>query len=264
MKDIESLAMRIAPWTIPLLIIGIFVVDLLTPAGIAVAILYIIPLLLSLFTSRERDPVYVCGVATSLLWVGLFLKPPGSPILYGELNRMLGTSVLWIGALGLVRFRRMQHEAAETGRKLISERVERAHAERLMVAAQEARYHADQEAVRAVVGREEVEGQLLVSRLRLESIIESAMDAIITVDEDQTVILFNRAAEQMFGCSTREAVGQPLDRFLPMRFRDVHRHHIQAFGKSGVTSRKMGQLGTEMGLRSTGEEFPVEAAISNI
>ena len=264
MKDIDRLAMRIAPWTIPLLIIGIFVIDLLTPVGIAVSILYIIPLLLSLFTSRERDPVYVCGLVTSLLWVGLFLKPPGSPILYGVLNRMLGTSVLWIVALGLVRFRRIQHETVETGRKLISERVERAHAERLMAAAQEARYHADREAVRAVVGREEAEGQLLINRLRLESIIESAMDAIITVDEDQRVVLFNHAAEQMFGCSTREAIGQPLDRFLPARFRDAHRHHIQTFGQSGVTSRKMGKLGTVMGLRSTGEEFPVEAAISHI
>jgi hypothetical protein len=159
MKDFDSLAMRIAPWAIPLLIIGIFVVDLLTPVGIAVSILYIIPLLLSLFTSRERDPVYVCGLATSLLWVGLFLKPPGSPILYGVLHRTLGTSVLWIVALGLVRFRRIQHETAETGRKLISERVERAHAEGLMKEAQEARYHADREAVRAVVGREEAEGQ---------------------------------------------------------------------------------------------------------
>ncbi|HEU5092595.1 MAG TPA: PAS domain-containing protein, partial [Nitrospira sp.] len=106
------------------------------------------------------------------------------------------------------------------------------------------------------------EEQLLISRLRLESIIEAAMDAIITVDEDQRVVLFNHAAEQMFGCSTREAIGQPLDGFLPARFRDAHRHHIHTFGQSGATSRKMGQLGTVMGLRSNGEEFPIEAAIS--
>lgn len=112
--------------------------------------------------------------------------------------------------------------------------------------------------------RQKAEEQLLVGQFRLKGIIESAMDAIITVDEDQRLVLFNRAAEQMFGYSAQEAIGQPLDRFVPDRFRDVHRHHIHTFGRSGVTSRKMGKLGTVMGLRSNGEEFPIEAAISHI
>jgi PAS domain S-box-containing protein len=90
------------------------------------------------------------------------------------------------------------------------------------------------------------------------------MDAIITVDEGQSVVLFNRAAEQMFGCSTQEAIGQPLTRFLPTRFRDAHHHHVQAFGQAGVTSRKMGRLGAVSGLRTNGEEFPIEAAISYV
>ena len=112
--------------------------------------------------------------------------------------------------------------------------------------------------------RQKAEEQLLVGQFRLKGIIESAMDAIITVDEGQRLVLFNRAAEQMFGYSAQEAIGQPLDRFVPDRFRDVHRHHIHTFGQSGVTSRKMGKLGTVMGLRSNGEEFPIEAAISHI
>ncbi|WP_413933354.1 PAS domain S-box protein [Nitrospira sp. BLG_1] len=264
MKDVDCFVMRVVHWTIPLLTIGIFVVDLLTPVGIAVSILYVVPLLLTVFRSKEQESLYFCGLATSLLWLGLFLKPPGSSLLYGVLNRTLGTVVLWILALGLIRFRRLQHESVQAERALMSERVERAHAEGLMMEAQQARYYADREAVRAGVGRKEAEGQLLVAQLRLESIIESAMDAIITVDEDQRVVLFNHAAEQMFGCSTQAAIGQPLDRFLPTRFRDVHRHHVQGFGQSGVTSRKMGHLGTVMGLRSNGEEFPIEAAISHI
>lgn len=116
----------------------------------------------------------------------------------------------------------------------------------------------------AAASRQKAEEQLLVGQFRLKGIIESAMDAIITVDEDQRLVLFNRAAEQMFGYSAQDAIGQPLDRFVPARFRDVHRHHIHAFGRSGVTSRKMGKLGTVMGLCSNGEEFPIEAAISHI
>ncbi len=116
----------------------------------------------------------------------------------------------------------------------------------------------------ARVDRHKGEQQLLVSQLRLEGIVESAMDAIITVAEDQRVVLFNRAAERMFGCSIEDAIGQPLDRFLPVSFREAHHHQVQDFGHSGVTSRKMGRLGSVSGLRAGGEEFPIEAAISHI
>lgn len=264
MKAVDRRVMPIVPWAIPLLTVGIFILDLLTPLGIAVSTLYVIPMLLTLFTPRVRDPLYFGGLATSLLWIGLILKPPGSPLLYGVLNRTLGTSVLWIVALGLTRFRLMQQETGEAERVLRSERAERERAENLMIEAQEGRDRADREAVRAVADREEAEEQLLISRLKLEGIIQSAMDAIITVDEEQRVVLFNRAAEQMFGCSARDVMGQPLDRFLPPRFREAHRHQVQTFGQSGVTSRKMGQLGVVAGLRANGEEFPIEAAISHI
>ncbi|MEQ1679445.1 MAG: PAS domain S-box protein, partial [Nitrospira sp.] len=257
MKDVDRLAMRTVFWITPLLTVGIFVLDLLTPVGVAVSILYLVPLLLTYPSSRTKDPLYVAAVATVLTWADVLLKPPGLPIPYALFNRTLGTMVIWVIAIGLIRYKRTQHE-------LMSLLVEQAHAEGLMMEAQEARDHADREAVRAVVGREVAEEQLLVSRLTLESIIESAMDAIITVDEDQRVRLFNRAAEEMFGCSVRDATGQPLDRFLPTRFRDAHRHHVHDFGQAGVTSRKMGKLGTVMGFRSNGEEFPIEAAISHI
>ncbi len=257
MKDVDCLAMRTVFWIIPLLTVGLFVLDLLTPVGVAVSILYLVPLLLTYPSPRTKDPLYFAAVATVLTWADVLLKPPGLPIPYALFNRTLGTTVIWVIAIGLIRYKRTQHE-------LKSSLVEQAHAEGLMMEAQEARYHADREAVRAVVGREAAEEQLLVSRLTLESIIESAMDAIITVDEDQRVRLFNRAAEEMFGCSVRDATGQPLDRFLPTRFRDAHRHHVHAFGQAGVTSRKMGKLGTVMGLRSNGDEFPIEAAISHI
>ncbi len=257
MNGVDSLAMRTAPWTIPLLTIGIFVLDLLAPVGMAVSILYLVPLLLTYPSPQTKAPLYFAAVATLFIWTDVLLKPAGLPIPYALFNRTLGMMVIWVIAIGLIRYKQTQHE-------LQSALVEQAHAEGLMREAHEARYHADMDTVRAVVGREAAEEQLLISRLRLEAIIESAMDAIIAVDEDQRVLLFNRAAEQMFGCSVRDATGQPLDRFLPTRFREAHRHHMQAFRQAGVTSRKMGKLGTVMGLRSNGEEFPIEAAISHI
>ena len=100
------------------------------------------------------------------------------------------------------------------------------------------------------------------SEAQLAVIVDSAMDAIITVDAAQNIVLFNRAAEQIFRCPRREALGAPLDRFLPPRFRAAHRGHIEHFARTGVTSRRMGDVTTLWGLRADGEEFPLEASIS--
>jgi PAS domain S-box-containing protein len=102
------------------------------------------------------------------------------------------------------------------------------------------------------------------SEQRLSGLINSAMDAIIAVDAKQRIVLFNPAAELMFGLAGREIIGQPLDRLLPQSARDVHTAHIHAFGRTGVTSRSMKSLGTLHGLRANGEEFPIEASISQV
>jgi len=115
-----------------------------------------------------------------------------------------------------------------------------------------------------VAGREVLvaEHRTEASEAQLAVIVDSAMDAIITVDAAQKVLLFNRAAEQIFRCPRREALGGPLERFLPPRFRAAHRGHIEQFARTGVTSRRMGDVTTLWGLRADGEEFPLEASIS--
>lgn len=99
---------------------------------------------------------------------------------------------------------------------------------------------------------------------RLAAVIDSAMDAVVTVDEKQRITLFNPAAERMFGCSASEVMGRPLDQFMPARFRSAHASHIQTFGQTNTTRRRMGQMGAIYGLRSNGEEFPIEASISQV
>lgn len=90
------------------------------------------------------------------------------------------------------------------------------------------------------------------------------MDGIVAVDENQTIILFNQAAERMFRCTAASALGQSLTRFIPQRYRAQHQGHMQAFGATGVTARRMGKLGPISGLRADGEEFPIEASISHV
>ncbi len=100
--------------------------------------------------------------------------------------------------------------------------------------------------------------------LRLQGIVDSAMDAIISVDEHQQIVLFNAAAEKMFDYTGSEMLGQPLAQLIPHSFRHAHEHHIHKFGVTGVTTRTMGALRAVSGLRRNGEEFPVEASISQM
>src|SRR4051794_26003696 len=93
------------------------------------------------------------------------------------------------------------------------------------------------------------EGPEQTSAAQLAGILTSAMDAIISVDAAQQIVLLTPAAERMLGWAAAEIRGQPLDRLLPPRLRARHRHHIADFGATGVTARAMGQLEALSGLR---------------
>jgi PAS domain S-box-containing protein len=102
----------------------------------------------------------------------------------------------------------------------------------------------------------------LESQTRRGAILEAAMDAIVTVDAEHRIVLFNRAAENVFRCRRDEVLGSKIDRFIPARFREAHRGHIERFGQTGMTNRRMGDVTLLWGLRADGEEFPIEASIS--
>lgn len=101
------------------------------------------------------------------------------------------------------------------------------------------------------------------ARGRLAGIVSSAMDAIVTVDDQQRIVVFNPAAEKMFRLAEADALGRPLDTLLPFRARAAHGEQVAHFQQTGVTSRKMGaRLNAIWGRRATGDEFPLEASIS--
>ena len=110
--------------------------------------------------------------------------------------------------------------------------------------------------------QERSDAALRESQAQLEALVHSAMDAILTMDEEQNIVMFNAAAEKMFRCSRAEGMGQPIDRFIPQRFRAAHSGHVRTFGETGVTARAMNKLGALRALRADGEEFPMEASIS--
>ncbi len=110
----------------------------------------------------------------------------------------------------------------------------------------------------------QAEEALRSSQAKLQSIIGSAMDAVISIDEQQRVVVFNRAAEAVFQCTASEAVGSNLDRFIPKSLREVHRERIRLFESEGITARSMSSPGILTAVRSNGEEFPIEATISQV
>ena len=113
-------------------------------------------------------------------------------------------------------------------------------------------------------GWESAQAGLAASEARLRGILDSAMDAIITADGQEHVVLFNAAAEAMFGYRREEALGMPLASFVPERFRGVHSDHVRQFGASKAASRRMAESRVVTGLRRDGEEFPIDAAISQL
>ena len=118
--------------------------------------------------------------------------------------------------------------------------------------------------LRDVTERVQAEERIARSEARMRGILDSAMDAIVTVDERQHIVLFNEAAERVFGCPRHEALGAPLAWFIPERYRAVHGEHVRRFGETGATRQRMGGQRIVMGLRRNGEEFPIEASISQI
>jgi len=118
--------------------------------------------------------------------------------------------------------------------------------------------------LRDVTERVRAESLLARGEARLRGILDSAMDAIITVDERQHIVLFNAAAEKMFGCPQNEAIGAPLTWFIPERFRGAHSDHVRRFGDAGVSSRRMAGLRVVTGLARDGREFPIDASISQL
>jgi PAS domain S-box-containing protein len=102
------------------------------------------------------------------------------------------------------------------------------------------------------------------SHAALSAIVDISADAIIALDDDFRIVRFNRGAEQSFGWTEAEMLGQPLDRLLPMGARALHRGHVRTFAEGPTDARRMANRREIAGLRRSGEEFPAEASIARV
>ena len=109
-----------------------------------------------------------------------------------------------------------------------------------------------------------MQDELRASEEKFSGILAIAADAIITVDQSQRIVHFNRGAEEIFGYTQAEAIGRHLAVLLPARFRSTHAGHMERFAQSPVTARRMDERREIFGLRADGTEFPAEASISKL
>jgi PAS domain S-box-containing protein len=97
---------------------------------------------------------------------------------------------------------------------------------------------------------------------RYHQTIDSVMDAIVAVDESHNILLFNPAAERMFGWAKADVLGEPLAKLVPEQVREAHVLHMDRFMCTKGESRAMASKMEITGLRADGTEFPIESTIS--
>ncbi len=114
----------------------------------------------------------------------------------------------------------------------------------------------------ALKARQRSESERRATEQYFSNLFDVAADAIIALDEEQRIILFNKGAEEIFGFQAEEVLGQPLDLLLPTRSIEAHRRHMGAFAAGEASSRRMAERQEIFGLRKDGTEFPAEASIA--
>jgi PAS domain S-box-containing protein len=99
------------------------------------------------------------------------------------------------------------------------------------------------------------------SEQRFRSVVESAIDAIITIDSHGKIIFWNPEAEQMFGYSSSDIIGRPATVIMPQRFRKAHKQSLQRVASMGKYTAA-GKVRELEGLKRDGSEFPIELSVA--
>lgn len=96
----------------------------------------------------------------------------------------------------------------------------------------------------------------------VEDLLSLIGDAIVSTDEQGRIILFNRAAEEMFDVTAAKVINGPIEMLLPDRFHISHRQEVHDYAATASAPRTMGHKREVVGRRGDGSEFPVEATLS--
>ncbi|UCE60875.1 MAG: PAS domain S-box protein [Phycisphaerales bacterium] len=115
---------------------------------------------------------------------------------------------------------------------------------------------------RDVTERVRAEQALRDSEEHLRTVINASKDAIIAINENGTVTLFNPAAEQMFKRQASEVLGGALDCLMPEEYRNRHSGLVRSYFTEGTPNGAIGRTVELPAVRSDGERFSVELSLS--
>jgi PAS domain S-box-containing protein len=115
-----------------------------------------------------------------------------------------------------------------------------------------------------ITERKRAEVSMRLSEAKFSGIVSIAADAIISVDKDQRITVFNEGAEKIFGYARKDMIGTQLERLIPERLRAKHQEDFARFAAGDQVARTMGDRREVYGLRKNGEEFPADASISKV
>jgi len=117
------------------------------------------------------------------------------------------------------------------------------------------------ESVRDITERKKAEISLKKSAERFRAVAESAIDAIVTTDENGKIIFFNNSLTKIFGYTKEDLTGKPLTILMPTRYQKNYLIALQNFKESGK-HRIIGKTVTTIGLKKDKSEFPFEMSLS--
>ena len=116
---------------------------------------------------------------------------------------------------------------------------------------------------RDITEQKRLEKALQESEVKHRSIIDTSMDGIVSIDDSGTILLFNQAAEEMFGYEAAEVVGKNVNVLMPSPYKENHNTYISDYLTTGI-KKVMGICAEVPGIRKDGTTFPIEISLSEM
>lgn len=235
-----------------LLMFGVFFVDWVTPLGMAVGALYVLPILATLGAQHLGMSRVVAVLAAAFVVLGYWVSPEGGDLGKVFLNRIISIVAVWVTYFIVAKDIR-------DGSAFLLE-----HETRILEKQQQTDLlHDKQQAMLNILEDYQKAQHALDAREEQSRLIEAAPSGMIMIDRQGIIVLANHLITQQFGYTQKELLGQPIEMLIPERFRLAHPAHRNSFFASPHT-RRMGEGRDLFGLRKEGTEFPVEIGLNPI